>query len=56
MIAISGRVDALGSGLIGSGQLLWWHWLLLALLPVIGAILATLAARLTVVRALRQML
>jgi cell division transport system permease protein len=56
MIAISGRIDALGSGLIGSGQLLWWHWLLLVLLPAIGAILATLAARLTVVRALRQML
>ncbi len=56
MFALGGRIDALGSGLLGGGRLLWWHWLLVATLPVLGAVLATLAARLTVVRALRQML
>ena len=56
MFALGGRIDALGSGLLGGGRLLWWDWLLVAALPVLGAVLATFAARLTVVRALRQML
>lgn len=56
MLALSGRFAALGDGLAGSGQMLWWHWLLIVALPALGAVIATLAARITVVNALRKLL
>ena len=47
---------ALGAGLVSSGALGWTDWLLLALIPLIGVVLAMFTARQTVVRALRKML
>lgn len=50
------RVGALGSELVGSTSLGPAGWFSLAAVPVAGALLATVAARVTVERALRQML
>jgi cell division transport system permease protein len=50
------RFASLGAGLVNSGTLGWAEWLLLALIPLAAAILATLTARITVLRALRRML
>lgn len=47
---------ALGSGLVSAGGLGWVDWLLIALIPVAGAALAVLTARVTVLRALGRML
>ncbi|PLK26686.1 ABC transporter permease [Novosphingobium sp. TH158] len=46
----------LGAGLISSGGLGWVEWLMLALVPLAGVALATLTARLTVLRSLARML
>lgn len=46
----------LGAGMINGGSLGWVEWLLLALVPVAGVALATLTARLTVLRSLARML
>ena len=46
----------LGAGLVSSGALGWSDWLVLALIPVAGVVLAVVTARQTVVRALRKML
>lgn len=53
---IGDRVAALGSELIGSVGLPMTSWLVLALLPVAGVILAMLVARMTILRALRRIL
>ncbi len=50
------RFSSLGAGLVGGGALVWYDWLLLALVPAVGAALAVVTARITVVRALRRML
>ena len=50
------RFAALDAGMIGGGALGWADWLLLALIPVAGVVLAAVTARLTVMRALRKML
>ena len=50
------RFEGLGAGLIDSGALGWADWVLLALVPIGGVLLAILTARLTVIRALRKML
>lgn len=50
------RFASLGAGLVDSGALGWGSWLLLALIPVAAVLLAMLTARLTVMRALRQLL
>jgi cell division transport system permease protein len=56
-ILLLGRQFAsLGAGLVTSGALGWFDWLLLALIPLIAAGLAMLTARLSVMRALRNML
>lgn len=47
---------ALGAGLVNQGALGPADWVVLGLLPVAAALLATLTARLTVLRALRRML
>ncbi|MEQ1494895.1 MAG: cell division protein [Novosphingobium sp.] len=44
------------AGLVSSGALDWLDWVLLALVPIIGVLLAVFTARLTVIRALRKML
>ena len=53
---IGDRFAALGSGLAGAATLGWGDWLVLALLPVGGVVLATLTARAAVLHALRRML
>jgi cell division transport system permease protein len=50
------RFSGLEAGLVDSGALGWTDWLLLALIPIAGALLAMFTARQTVVRALRKML
>jgi cell division transport system permease protein len=50
------RFASLGAGLIDAGTLGWSDWSLLALVPVAGVVLAMLTARISVVRALRNML
>lgn len=56
MLLIGERMRALGSELLGSAGLGWGGWLLVLALPLIGAALSTLSARITVIRALRQIL
>lgn len=56
ILLLGDRMGAVGSELLGSTALDWRGWLLLGLLPILGALLATLAARLTIVRALRKIL
>lgn len=50
------RFAGLDAGLIDSGTLGWTDWVLLAIVPIAGVLLAMLTARLTVMRALRRML
>ena len=56
VLVIGARVAALDSVLVGGIALGWSDWALLAVLPLIFAGLATLAARVAVVRALRHVL
>ena len=56
MLLVGGRMRAIGSELLGAAGIGWAGWLILLLLPLIGAAISTLSARLTVLRALRQML
>ena len=56
MLLIGGRMRALGSELLGAAGIGWGGWLILLLLPLIGACISTLSARFTVLRALRQIL
>ena len=56
VLLLGQQFAALGAGLVSSGALGWTDWLLLALIPVLGVVLATVTARQTVVRALRKML
>jgi cell division transport system permease protein len=53
---IGTRLHGLGSDLLGGVTLDGVDWVLLALLPVAFVVLATLAARVTIVRALRHIL
>ena len=50
------RFASLGAGLVDAGALAWADWALLGLVPVAGVALAMLTARLSVTRALRNML
>jgi cell division transport system permease protein len=54
--ALGQRFAALGSGLVGGARLEWSDWTTLAAVPVAAVILATLTARIAVLRALRQIL
>jgi cell division transport system permease protein len=56
MLLIGERMRAIGSELLGSASLGWGGWALLFLLPLIGVVLSTVSARITVLRALRQIL
>ncbi|MCZ8324681.1 MAG: cell division protein [Sphingomonadaceae bacterium] len=56
-VLLLGRQFAgLGAGLVSGGALGWIDWILLALVPLAGIGLAMITARLTVLRALREML
>ena len=56
VLLLGRQFGALGAGMISGGTLDWLDWVLLALIPVAGVVLAAVTARLTVLRALRQML
>ena len=56
VLAIGRKFGSLGAGLVDKGMLGWADWLLLALVPVVAALLAMVTARLTVMQALRKML
>ena len=56
ILLIGLRLAGTGSELLGAVTLDWTGWLLLALLPIAGVALATLAARWTVLRALGRAL
>lgn len=56
VIFLGQRFAGLGAGMVESGALAWSDWLVLALIPLAGAALAMLTARISVVRALRSML
>lgn len=56
MVLIGRRMNAIGSELLGSAGLDTWGWITVLLLPILGAVLATLAARLTILSTLRRTL
>ncbi|MCW1401957.1 cell division protein [Novosphingobium sp. MW5] len=57
VVMLLGRQFAgLGAGMISGGSLGWLEWLVLALVPLAGIALATITARLTVLRSLARML
>ena len=56
VLLLGRRIEGLGSELVGTLALPAEGWAVLVMLPFAGALLATLAARLTVVGALRKML
>ncbi|HEX4847977.1 MAG TPA: cell division protein, partial [Novosphingobium sp.] len=56
VVFLGRRFAGLGAGMVNSGALGWIDWLLLALVPIAGVILAVVTARFTVLRALRRML
>ena len=56
MLLIGKRMNAIGSDLLGSTGLNWIDWVMILALPLLGTILATLAARLSILFALRRIL
>jgi cell division transport system permease protein len=56
VLLLGRQFAALGTGMVSGGALDWLDWILLALVPVAGVLLAALTARLTVLAALRKML
>jgi len=56
VLLLGRQFSGLGAGLVSGGALGWIDWVLLALVPLAGVALAMITARLTVLRALREML
>ena len=56
MLFLARRFASLGAGLVDSGALGLGGWLLLAMVPIAAVGLAMLTARLSVLRALREMM
>lgn len=56
VFVLSRQFAALGSGMVSAGGLGLIDWVLIVLIPVAGVLLAVLTARITVLRALGQML
>lgn len=56
MLLLRGRLSAVGSELLGSVGIGWAGWLLILVLPILSAGLATIAARMTILSALRRIL
>lgn len=56
LLLIGNRMTAIGSGLLGSAALNGVDWIVILALPLLGTLLATLAARLTILFALRRIL
>ena len=55
MLGLEQLTRELKGPLVGQLSLAWWHWPVLALLPVCAAVMASLTARWTVLRGLRRM-
>lgn len=55
LLAIGARIEAVGAAALAAGTIGWGGWLLLACLPVAGGVLAMVAARLTILRALERL-
>lgn len=56
LLLLGGRMREIGSELLGTAGLGWGEWLALFALPLAGALLATLCARITVLKTLRRAL
>lgn len=56
MLLLRGRLSAVGSELLGSVGIGWAGWLFILVMPVLSAGLATIAARTTILSALRRIL
>lgn len=56
LLLVGERMRDIGSELLGSAGIGWGSWIMLFMLPLAGAALSTLSARITVLRALRKML
>jgi cell division transport system permease protein len=56
VLFLGNRFASLGAGLVAGGALGWSDWVLLALVPIGGVVLAMITARITVLRALKKML
>ena len=56
VVLLGRQFGELGAGLLTGSTLAWFDWVLLALVPVAGVVLAMATARFTVLRALRRML
>jgi cell division transport system permease protein len=56
LLLVGQRLRDIGSELLGSAGIGWGSWMILFMLPLAGAALSTLSARITVLRALRKML
>ncbi len=56
VLVLGRQFVALGSGMMAGGALGWLDWVLIALIPIIGVMLAMLTARMTVLATLRRML
>ncbi len=56
IVVLSGQFSSLGSGMAAGAVLGWTDWLVIALIPIGGVVLAVVTARLTVLSALRRML
>ncbi|MEW4467729.1 cell division protein [Parasphingorhabdus sp. JC815] len=50
------QLSALGSGLVQSLRLSWFSWLIIAVIPILGMLLAMVTARMTVMGALKKIL
>jgi cell division transport system permease protein len=56
ILLLGQQFTALGSGMMSGGGLGLIDWILIALIPILGVVIAMLTARVTVVAALRRML
>lgn len=56
VLVIGRQFAELGSGMMAGGGLRWFDWILIALIPLAGVLLAMLTARLTVLSTLRRLL
>ncbi|MBD59329.1 MAG: cell division protein [Citromicrobium sp.] len=56
VLGLGYQFAALDSGMIASGGLDWLDWIVIALIPILGVVLAVATARFTVLAAVRKML
>ena len=56
ILLLGQQFTALGSGMMAGAGLAWYHWIIIAMIPIAAVLLAILTARLTVLTALRRLL